>query len=335
MGGGGSLLPQALAIARQQPAKSWELRAAMSLARLWQQQGQRAAARDLLAPIYGWFTEGFDTADLQEAKALLVSWRDNSGGHPTPVQQFAQLRRTLRHRHLRLGLPPTFSPWLCMMESRTCLLAESSGGRRRGDCVAVVDQVRPESGPSWTLGPRWALCGGSWKRRVYQARERSDGRTLPTRGRRSTHGRAHLYWRGRRQLSAARRHSPQPSPRRVESATPAGAGLLPRRPSRAATPSGPRACWPRPLPAFPPRPSRPYANGYAARPPTRTRLDSTKPSRCGRPVRHSPVCLAGERYAPSAGTCHPRPHPLRQRAQRFVRCGNALARVLPASDQLP
>jgi predicted ATPase len=48
-----------------------ELRAAMSLARLWQQQGKRAEARDLLAPIYGWFTEGFDTADLQEAKALL------------------------------------------------------------------------------------------------------------------------------------------------------------------------------------------------------------------------------------------------------------------------
>src|SRR5215475_13297914 len=62
---------QARAIARQQQAKSWELRAAMSLARLWQQQGKRAEARDLLAPIYGWFTEGFDTADLQEAKALL------------------------------------------------------------------------------------------------------------------------------------------------------------------------------------------------------------------------------------------------------------------------
>ena len=58
-------------MARQQQAKSWELRAAMSLARLWQQQGKRAEARDLLAPIYGWFTEGFDTADLQEAKALL------------------------------------------------------------------------------------------------------------------------------------------------------------------------------------------------------------------------------------------------------------------------
>jgi predicted ATPase len=62
---------QALAEARRQEAKSWELRAAMSLARLWQQQGKQADARTLLAPLYGWFTEGFDTADLQEAKALL------------------------------------------------------------------------------------------------------------------------------------------------------------------------------------------------------------------------------------------------------------------------
>ena len=62
---------QALTIARRQQAKSWELRAAMSLACLWQQQGKRTEARELLASIYGWFTEGFDTADLQEAKALL------------------------------------------------------------------------------------------------------------------------------------------------------------------------------------------------------------------------------------------------------------------------
>jgi predicted ATPase len=62
---------QALAIARHQQAKSWELRAATSLARLWQQLGRRAEAHELLAQIYGWFTEGFDTADLQEAKALL------------------------------------------------------------------------------------------------------------------------------------------------------------------------------------------------------------------------------------------------------------------------
>src|SRR5262249_2686297 len=61
----------AMAIAQNQQAKSWELRAATSLARLWQQQGKRQEAHDLLAPVYGWFTEGFDTADLQEAKALL------------------------------------------------------------------------------------------------------------------------------------------------------------------------------------------------------------------------------------------------------------------------
>jgi predicted ATPase len=62
---------QALAVARRQRAKSYELRAAMSLSRLWQQQGKRSEARELLAPIYSWFTEGFDTPDLQEAKALL------------------------------------------------------------------------------------------------------------------------------------------------------------------------------------------------------------------------------------------------------------------------
>ena len=62
---------RALAIAREQGARSFELRAATSLARLWRDQGKRAAARDLLAPIYAWFTEGFDTQDLIDAKALL------------------------------------------------------------------------------------------------------------------------------------------------------------------------------------------------------------------------------------------------------------------------
>jgi predicted ATPase len=61
----------ALAVARRQQAKSLELRAAVSLSRLWQQQGKQAEAHELLAPVYGWFTEGFDTADLQEAKTLL------------------------------------------------------------------------------------------------------------------------------------------------------------------------------------------------------------------------------------------------------------------------
>jgi predicted ATPase len=62
---------RALAIARSQQAKSWELRAAMSMARLWRDQGKRDEARDLLAPVYGWLIEGFDTLDLKEARALL------------------------------------------------------------------------------------------------------------------------------------------------------------------------------------------------------------------------------------------------------------------------
>jgi predicted ATPase len=62
---------QSLDIARLQGAKSLELRAGTSLARLWQRQGKRQEAYELLAPVYGWFTEGFDTADLREAKALL------------------------------------------------------------------------------------------------------------------------------------------------------------------------------------------------------------------------------------------------------------------------
>ena len=62
---------RALSVARQQQAKSWELRASMSLARLWRDQGKVQQARELLAPVYGWFTEGFDTLDLKEAKALL------------------------------------------------------------------------------------------------------------------------------------------------------------------------------------------------------------------------------------------------------------------------
>ena len=64
-------LERALSVARSQQAKSWELRAAMSMARLWRDQGKRVQARELLAPVYGWFTEGFDTLDLKEAKALL------------------------------------------------------------------------------------------------------------------------------------------------------------------------------------------------------------------------------------------------------------------------
>jgi predicted ATPase len=67
---------RALSVARAQQAKSWELRAAMSMARLWRDQGKRDEARDILAPIYGWFTEGFDTLDLKEAEALLNELHD-------------------------------------------------------------------------------------------------------------------------------------------------------------------------------------------------------------------------------------------------------------------
>jgi predicted ATPase len=68
-------LRQALEVAHRQQAKSLELRAAMSLARLWQQQDQCREAYDLLAPVYAWFTEGFDTMDLQDAKTLLEELR--------------------------------------------------------------------------------------------------------------------------------------------------------------------------------------------------------------------------------------------------------------------
>jgi predicted ATPase len=66
---------RALEVARSQQAKSWELRAATSLARLWRSQGRRKEAYDLLASVYGWFSEGFDTKDLKEARALLDDLR--------------------------------------------------------------------------------------------------------------------------------------------------------------------------------------------------------------------------------------------------------------------
>jgi predicted ATPase len=67
----GAYFERALTVARAQQAKSWELRAAMSMTRLWRDQGKPRQARNLLAPVYGWFTEGLDTLDLKEAKTLL------------------------------------------------------------------------------------------------------------------------------------------------------------------------------------------------------------------------------------------------------------------------
>ena len=65
------LQPRTVSTRRSPSRSAWELRAAMSMARLWRDQGKRDKARDLLAPVYGWFTEGFDTRDLKEAKVLL------------------------------------------------------------------------------------------------------------------------------------------------------------------------------------------------------------------------------------------------------------------------
>ena len=73
-------LHQALDITRHQQTRAWELRAAVSLARLWQRQGKRAAAQQMLAEVYGWFTEGFDTVDLQEAKVLLEELKASTHG---------------------------------------------------------------------------------------------------------------------------------------------------------------------------------------------------------------------------------------------------------------
>src|SRR5262249_37680116 len=93
---------QALAGARRQQAKSLELRAAMSLCRLWQQQGKRQAAYDVLAPLYGWFTEGFDTADLQEARALL----EELAGYQTRWSADNRAPHLLQYSRKRNGFRP-------------------------------------------------------------------------------------------------------------------------------------------------------------------------------------------------------------------------------------
>jgi predicted ATPase len=85
---------RALVTARQQQAKSWELRAAMSLARLWRDRGKQQQARELLAPVYGWFTKGFDTLDLRRRRRCWSSWRRKScGWRSAPCVSFARGRK--------------------------------------------------------------------------------------------------------------------------------------------------------------------------------------------------------------------------------------------------
>jgi predicted ATPase len=97
---------KALAVAQRQSARFWELRAALDLSRLWRDQGKRSEARDLLAPIYGWFTEGFDTPVLQEAKSLLDELRAH--GVPRPWAAASNMR-AVRHTFQRLS-SRVFSP---------------------------------------------------------------------------------------------------------------------------------------------------------------------------------------------------------------------------------
>ena len=108
----GNLLPGGPSTwpARQQ-AKSLELRATISLARLSQQQGKRVQVHGLLAPIYGWFTEGFDTADLQEARALLGELGDNRSQHHLPLPPWVQQRRSGAPQRVAAN-PDTKQAWL-------------------------------------------------------------------------------------------------------------------------------------------------------------------------------------------------------------------------------
>ena len=101
--GAEELYCKALDIAKEQKAKLWELRAAVSLARLHCDEGRRAEARDLLAPVYGWFTEGFDTQDLKEAKALL----DELDRSSAPTRWRGTMVVELGSRAVRSLVPPT------------------------------------------------------------------------------------------------------------------------------------------------------------------------------------------------------------------------------------
>jgi predicted ATPase len=115
---------QALTVARDQGARLWELRAATSLARLWCDQRRRAEAHDLLAPVYGWFTEGFDTADLEDARALLDQL---SGPHATRRERAPNRRETT---------------------------ADPSPGCHRGGAAGRADRGSPRARPRAARGSR-------------------------------------------------------------------------------------------------------------------------------------------------------------------------------------
>src|SRR5262249_12255135 len=118
---------RALTVAGAQQAKSWELRAAMSMARLWRDQGKHQQARDLLAPVYGWFTEGFDTLDLKQAKVLLEGLTSGRWAmEPQKSRRYASSRRKrVVYKRLR-GLQNDFAT-RCLTPANTCNLALAGG----------------------------------------------------------------------------------------------------------------------------------------------------------------------------------------------------------------
>jgi hypothetical protein len=109
---------RAVALARQQQAKSWELRASMSMARLWREQGKVQQARELLAPVYGWFTEGFDTRDLKEAKGLLEELAAWSRASIMGVRGLALSLRAIVSTRLNILGASQKQDWCTMSGSR-------------------------------------------------------------------------------------------------------------------------------------------------------------------------------------------------------------------------
>jgi hypothetical protein len=141
---------RALAVARKQQAKSWELRAAMSMARLWRVQGKREEARNLLAPVYGWFTEGFDTLDLKEAKALLD---ECAGANRTSSSRFQAPRKDCPPSRQRSSLAFLSTSLFCFLESNMLR-------RLKPTCAASSGASRPGSTRQWPQSPRSLLAAG-------------------------------------------------------------------------------------------------------------------------------------------------------------------------------
>ena len=148
---------RALAIARSQQAKSFELRASMSMARLWRDQGKRDEARELLAPVYGWFTEGFDTPDLKQAKALLNELAARSLTCRLMARAVRKLKNSKRDENDILKFVFKID-WACDLGTQNDL--------ERIACSVAIDRLRnlTQPGPFATYcsaARSWSLKGHS------------------------------------------------------------------------------------------------------------------------------------------------------------------------------